>query len=335
MADRNVPDSLHDRAIAIAVAAREQVLAAARLEIERLRRSIDAIEPDVADVVAQLCESAQADTAGVVLDQLALAVSALAQPTAGAQLLSTIADVFGEYFSRALVGAAEADGFTVWHSRGFEPPLPRGTVLRPSADSALVRATATWSAVASEPASGIAGTPTRYAIAVPLVAAGRGTAMVYAENVPDSSADDRFAGKIAQILAETVRPRLHMKPSPPTVATPPVDAGAPQKQRQARRVKMLDGTAVVVDQARGTLVDLSTLGAQVLSPYALRPNSPVRIVLPHEAGGVSCSARVVWVILERQPTSPSALYRAGVQFTDVKAGELQGYLEFVDTGIRH
>src|SRR5262249_46249903 len=126
MADENTPDSLHAKAVAIAVAAREQVLAAARLEIEQLRRSLDAIEPDVADVVGQLCESVQADppaptdNAGLVLDQLALAVTALAQPTGGAQLLSTIADVFGEYFSRALVGAAEPEGFTVWHSRGFE-----------------------------------------------------------------------------------------------------------------------------------------------------------------------------------------------------------------------
>lgn len=338
MADDNSPNSLHARAIAIAVAAREQVLAAARLEIEQMRRSIDAIEPDVADVVEQLCESVQTDTAGLVLDQLALAVRALAQPTGGAQLLSTIADVFGEYFSRALVGAAEGDGFTVWHSRGFEPPLHRGTVLRPAVDTALARATEAWSTVASESTDGIAGAPARYAIALPLVAAGRGAAMVYAENGADSPADDRIAGKIAQILAETVRPRLHMKAQPaqqPSAAASSIDAAAAQKQRQAPRVKMLDGTTVVVDQAQGTLVDLSTLGAQVLSPYALRPNSPVRIVLPHEAGGVSCAARVVWVIVEHDPSAPSAVYRAGVQFTDVKAGELQGYLEFFDSGIRH
>lgn len=342
MADENSPDSLHAKAVAIAVAAREQVLAAARLEIEQLRRSLDSIEPDVADVVEQLCESVQADTppvqtagTGLVLDQLALAVSALAQPTGGSQLLSTIADVFGEYFSRALVGAADAEGFTVWHSRGFEPPLHRGTLLRPATDSAVVRATEAWTAVSSESDRGILGNPARYAIALPLVAAGRGAAMVYAENAPDSPADDRVVGKIAQILAETVRPRLHVKPPQPAVSAPAADNTASSKQRQAPRVKMVDGMTVVVDQAQGTLVDLSTLGAQVLSPYALRPNSPVRIVLPHEAGGVSCAARVVWVIVEHDPAAPAALYRAGVQFTDVKIGELQGYLEFFDSGIRH
>jgi len=333
MADDHLTNTLHARAIAIAVAAREQVLAAARVEIERLRSAIDSIEPDVADAVAQVCEAAQADTTALVLDQLALAVSALAQPTAGAQLLTTVADVFGEFFSRVLVGAADADGFTVWHSRGFDPPPPRHTVLRPAADSPLAHATAEWGAFTSETAAGVLGAPTRYAIALPLVAKGRGAAMVYAENAPSSAADDRIASKIAAILAETVRPRLHVKAA--ATAAAPVEPSVPQKQRQARRVKMLDGTTVVVDEAQGMLVDLSTLGAQVLSPYALRPDSPVRIVLPHDAGGVACAARVVWVIAEPHPASRSALYRAGVQFTDVKAGELEGYLEFFDNGIKH
>src|SRR5581483_10008310 len=212
MADDHLTNTLHARAIAIAVAAREQVLAAARVEIERLRSAIDSIEPDVADAVAQ--------------------------PTAGAQLLTTVADVFGEFFSRVLVGAADADGFTVWHSRGFDPPPPRHTVLRPAADSPLAHATAEWGAFTSETAAGVLGAPTRYAIALPLVAKGRGAAMVYAENAPSSAADDRIASKIAAILAETVRPRLHVKAA--ATAAAPVEPSVPQKQRQARRVKMLD-----------------------------------------------------------------------------------------------
>ena len=348
MSDTTTMNMLQSRAIAIAVAAREQVLAAARLEIERHRSSIDTIEPDVADSVAELCEAVRADSAYAVLDRVALAVRALAQPTAGAQLLTAIADVYGEFFSRVLVGAAEADGFTVWHSRGFAPPLHRNTVMRPPADSPLAAATASWEAASTTGATGVLGTPARFAIALPLVARGRGAAMVYAENLEDSDADDRLAATVATILADTVRPRLHMKSAPAPVqkteaAAPRIDPvaqaeelAAQSKQRQARRVKMLDGTSVVVDEAKGTLVDLSTLGAQVLSPYALRPNTPVRIVLPHDAGGVSCAGRVVWVIVEQNPASQSALYRAGVQFTDVKAGELEGYLEFFDAvAIRH
>src|SRR5579884_876111 len=187
MSDTTTPmHTLQTRAIAIAVAAREQVLAAARLEIERLRRSIDTIEPDVADSVAQLCEAARSDTVYSVLDRVAVAVHALAQPTAGAQLLTTIADVYAEFFSCVLVGAAEPEGFTVWHSRGFNPPLHRNTVLRPGGDSPLARAAAAWDASSSSAAVGVLGTPARYAIALPLVAKGRGAAMVYAENLPDS-----------------------------------------------------------------------------------------------------------------------------------------------------
>ncbi len=331
MNDDQPTDTLHARAIAIAVAAREQVLAAARLEIERLRRSIDTIEPDVAEAVEQLCESARSDNTFAVLEQIAVAVAALAQPTAGAQLLATIADVYGEFFSRVLVGAAEGDAFTVWHSRGFDVPLHRNAVLRATADSPLALASSAWTPASSDVTTGILGTPARFAIALPLVAKGRGAAMVYAETSPDAEVDDRVTAKIAEILAETVRPRLHVKSAAAQAAET-----AYQKQRQARRVKMLDGTSVVVDEAQGTLVDLSTAGAQVLSPYALRPDTPVRIVLPHDAGGVSCAARVVWVVVERQASSPSALYRAGVQFTDVKAGELEGYLEFFDaSAIKH
>ena len=348
MTDTTTMNILQSRAIAIAVAAREQVLAAARLEIERLRTSIDTIEPDVAESVAELCDAVRADTAYAVLDRVALAVRALAQPTAGAQLLTAIADVYGEFFSRVLVGAAEADGFTVWHSRGFDPPLHRNAVLRAPSDSPLTSATASWDGASAPAPTGVLGTTVRFAIALPLVARGRGAAMVYAENLEDSGADDRLAATVATILAETVRPRLHMKSSPTPVqkteaTAPKIDPvaqaeelAAQSKQRQARRVKMLDDTSVVVDEAKGTLVDLSTLGAQVLSPYALSPNTPVRIVLPHDAGGVACAGRVVWVIVEQHPGSQSALYRAGVQFTDVKAGELEGYLEFFDAAaIRH
>jgi len=61
----------------------------------------------------------------------------------------------------------------------------------------------------------------------------------------------------------------------------------------------------------------------------------VRLLLPHDAGGLACAAKVVWVIVEQHPATQSALYRAGVQFTDVKAGEIEGYLEFFDSGIKH
>lgn len=322
--------TIHAQATAIAGAAREQVLAAAHLEIERLRTALDAVEADVDDLAAELCETVQNGIVDPTLDRIAHAVRALGQATAGAQLLSTLADVFADHFACVVVGAAAADSLTVWHARGFDPPVHPNTVLRGAPDSAFVRATRTWSPAAAQAPTGILGAPARYAIALPLVARGQGTAMVYAENPPDGGADDRIGSKIALILVETVRPRLHARP-----ATRVADAAAAAaaKQRQARRVKMTDGTKVVVDDSEGTLVDLSTLGAQVVSPAALRPDSAVRLVLPHD-NGVAHAARVVWVIAEPSPSRQSAMYRAGVQFTDVQLGDLENYLDFLDFAIK-
>ena len=299
-----------------------------RREIESLRATVNAR----LDALAAAIDDSPTDPTDAIcatLDQLAASLVALRTPTGGSELLGVAAEVFSAYFARVIVGAAEGDDFTVWHSRGFTPPLHFKTVLRSPHDSAIASAAADWRVAASADALGILGLPTRYAMALPLVARGRGNAMVYVENSPAADIDDRLAARIAEILAESIRARLHIKPAAATVNPEPA------KQRRAKRLRMADGTMVVVDESRGTLVDLSTLGAQVLSRYAIEPNSAVRLVLPHDVGGLSCAGKVVWVIVEPHPSTQSAMYRAGVQFTDVKTGELAGYLEFFEPGITH
>ena len=108
--------------------------------------------------------------------------------------------------------------------------------------------------------------------------------------------------------------------------------------RQAPRVKIPQGADVAVDGAHSTLVDLSMLGAQVLSPRAMRPNGSVRLQLPNETGALSCEGRVVWVLVEQGEDRQHALYRAGVQFTRVDAPELEAYFSqrgLFDRAIRH
>ena len=302
-----------------------------RHEIEALRAAINTRLDALASSLSAPQTRPSADPAESVclmLDQLTTALSTLRTPTAANELLSTVADVFNGYFMRVIVGAVDGDMFTVWHSRGFDPPLPDKTVLRAPRGSALARATAGWNTASADDPNGIAALPTRYAIALPLVARGRGNAIVYAENPPETMLDDRVASRIAELLADSIRPRLHMK----AAAAASLE---PAKQRRARRVRMVDGTSVVVDESEGVLVDLSTLGAQVVSRYAIEPNAAIRLVLPHDVGGLACHARVVWVVVERHPLTQSARYRAGLQFTDVKAGELAGYLEFFEPGITH
>src|SRR5581483_2450137 len=283
--------------------------------------------------------AAPADAICAALDSLRLALNAVTGARSGTNIVPTVVDAFGSHFSRVVLCAVEPRGLVVWKSLGFDPPLQPKTVLSLEADSVLAKAAAGWGTACSASADGrthrgIVNAPVRYSIALPLVAKGRGTALLYAENAPDrgSAAEDRVAGKIGEILAEYVRSRLHIKQTGGAAAEP---AAASSPQRRARRVKMLDGMMVVIDDTDGTLIDLSSLGAQVVSSGVLRPNTAVRLVLPTEAGGISCEAKVVWVSVERGKNSKAPLYRAGMQFTDVKTGELDGFLGFLDSPVMH
>lgn len=82
-------------------------------------------------------------------------------------------------------------------------------------------------------------------------------------------------------------------------------------ERRAARVNALNEQASIDGQAV-TLIDLSSVGAQVRSPMVLRPRQRVRLVLAPERGSVRAVAVVAWSTFEIGPT-PS--YRAGVAFT--------------------
>ena len=88
--------------------------------------------------------------------------------------------------------------------------------------------------------------------------------------------------------------------------------------RRARRFRMLDGTEAQVDGSLARIVDLSTIGAQILSPTPLKPDQLVRIVLVDERGAVRFHGAVAWASYEI-PKGISQ-YRAGVEF---KGAELK------------
>lgn len=301
--------------------------AALRLQLERATRR-----------TGPTAAAAPADAICAALDSLRTALNTVAGARSGTNIVPAVVDAAGSHFSRVVLCGVEPRGFVVWKSVGFDPPLQPKTVLSIESDSVLAKAAADWVAACSASADGrthrgLMNTSVRYSIALPLVAKSRGTALLYAENLPDrgSAASDRVAGKIGEILAEYVRSRLNIKQTPGAGA----DQTASSPQRRARRIKMLDGMVVVIDDKDGTLIDLSSLGAQVLSAGVLRPNTAVRLVLPTEAGGISCVAKVVWVNVERPKNAKTPLYRAGMQFTDVKTGELDGFLGFLDSPVMH
>lgn len=83
--------------------------------------------------------------------------------------------------------------------------------------------------------------------------------------------------------------------------------------RRARRVKLPSGIEMIVDGRATRLIDLSTLGAQVLSPTILRPNQIVRIFIPDSKTVVRVAAGIAWSALELRN---AARYRAGLEFRE-------------------
>jgi hypothetical protein len=83
--------------------------------------------------------------------------------------------------------------------------------------------------------------------------------------------------------------------------------------RRAQRVRMPAGVDLVIDGSAARLIDLSTMGAQVLSAVILRPNQSVRLSLPEPQGMVKVVAGVAWSAMELRH---AARYRAGIEFKD-------------------
>jgi hypothetical protein len=96
--------------------------------------------------------------------------------------------------------------------------------------------------------------------------------------------------------------------------------------RRTPRVRIGGLVDMVVDGNQAELVDLSTLGAQVVSATVLKPNQRVRIAIADEDGTVRFNAAVAWASFEIPPNK-GPRYRAGLEFIDAAADALQGYCE--------
>ncbi len=112
------------------------------------------------------------------------------------------------------------------------------------------------------------------------------------------------------------------------VAEAPRPAAAPLDQRGTRRAprfRMADGVEVQIDGSPASLVDLSLVGAQVVSSAILKPNQRVRVMLPNGAPPVRVTAAVAWAFFEIP--KGIARYRAGVEFFDADQALLARFIE--------
>jgi hypothetical protein len=118
--------------------------------------------------------------------------------------------------------------------------------------------------------------------------------------------------------------------SAPSVAVAPVPAVvaarvAALSTRRAPRFLVRDPLRAVVENGAASLVDISVLGAQVVSQPVLRPNQKIKIALPDTDDMLHVMAHVAWSTFERPLLVVDAHYRAGIEFTGAAQQALEDY----------
>src|ERR671918_2778993 len=89
--------------------------------------------------------------------------------------------------------------------------------------------------------------------------------------------------------------------------------------RRAPRHRVRPGVEIQLDGNPASVVDLSTVGAQVLSNTILRPNQKVRVSIPNDDFVMRFRGAIAWAKFELPKPSAPPRYRAGVEFTDADA----------------
>lgn len=96
--------------------------------------------------------------------------------------------------------------------------------------------------------------------------------------------------------------------------------------RRAVRIRMAAHVEVAVDGNPAELIDLSPVGAQVVSRMVLRPNQRVRLSLPDGKKVVRCLGSVVWASFE-MPAGQPPRYRAGLRLSGVETDAVDRFAE--------
>jgi len=113
--------------------------------------------------------------------------------------------------------------------------------------------------------------------------------------------------------------------TPAAAQAPGIPALDYRGTRRAPRFRLAGPRDVLIDGSRGTLIDLSTLGAQLVTSIVLKPNQKVRVSLADEDRPIRCSATVIWASFEI-PKGSTPQYRAGLDFIEPDLGALDAFI---------
>ena len=96
--------------------------------------------------------------------------------------------------------------------------------------------------------------------------------------------------------------------------------------RRAPRIRVREGVEVLVDGNAAVLIDLSAVGAQVLSPKMLKPNQRIRLSLPEGKIAIRCTGSIAWASFE-MPKGQTPRYRAGIELSGTDPVAINGYAD--------
>jgi len=96
--------------------------------------------------------------------------------------------------------------------------------------------------------------------------------------------------------------------------------------RRAARFRMAEKTPISIDGRAGTIIDLSTIGAQLVSQAGVKPHQELRLILTDTTGNVKVTGKVVWASFEIPPNS-GPRYRAGVELVDADIEAIDAFIQ--------
>ena len=170
--------------------------------------------------------------------------------------------------------------------------------------------------------------PQRVALERLFAATSRGAALLGRLKSDPSLADVEF--RIVSHDSDYWRVSPRRAPAKAEPPAPEVAERAPLDRlgtRRQSRTVIQEGVDILVDGLPARLVDLSTLGAQVISASVLRPSQRVRVSMVDHRDTVRCAATVVWARFELSGTEPGPRYRAGLEFS---APDTQAVAEYAE-----
>jgi len=115
------------------------------------------------------------------------------------------------------------------------------------------------------------------------------------------------------------------EPAAAVVEAPLSRVSAGLDTRRVPRFFLQDAAKALAGGSSIEIVNLSILGAQIISQPMMRPNQKLKVGLPDENGTLQVEASVAWSVFEKTAKAPEPYFRVGMEFNDALREALEDY----------